>query len=85
MYKHYLEKEGYKLTIYYGKEFLIKIYKVKVIVRRKNNMEKDLKATIGLFIKWAKEKDVKDSFVNYIYWKDNIYLKRRELKNIKNL
>ena len=76
VYKHYLEKEGYKLTIYYGKEFLIKIYKVKVIVRRKNNMEKDLKATIGLFIKWAKEKDVKDSFVNYIYWKDNIYLKR---------
>ena len=49
------------------------------------NMEKDLKATIALFIKWAKEKDVKDSFVNYIYWKDNIYLKRRELKNIKNL
>ena len=48
-------------------------------------MEKDLKATIGLFIKWAKKKDVKDSFVNYIYWKDNIYLKRRELKNIKNL
>ena len=48
-------------------------------------MEKDLKATIGLFIKWAKEKDVKDSFVNYIYWKDNIYLKRGKLKNIKNL
>ena len=48
-------------------------------------MEKDLKSTIGLFIKWAKEKDVKDSFVNYIYWKDNIYLKRRELKNIKKL
>ena len=24
VYKHYLEKEGYKLTIYYGKEFLIK-------------------------------------------------------------
>ena len=42
------------------------MYKVKVIMRRKNNMEKDLKATIGLFIKWAKEKDVKDSFVNYI-------------------
>ena len=38
-------------------------------------MEKDLKATIGLFIKWAMEKGVKDSFVNYIYWKDNIYLK----------
>ena len=48
-------------------------------------MEKDLKSTIGLFIKWAKEKGVKDSFVNYIYWKDNIYLKPRELKNIKNL
>ena len=48
-------------------------------------MEKDLKSIIGLFIKWAKEKGVKDSFVNYIYWKDNIYLKRRELKNIKNL
>ena len=48
-------------------------------------MEKNLKATISLFIKWAKEKGVKDSFVNYIYWKDNIYLKRRELKNIKNL
>ena len=47
-------------------------------------MEKDLKSTIGLFIKWAKEKGVKDSFVNYIYWKDNIYLKRGELKNIKN-
>ena len=54
-------------------------------------MEKDLKSTIGLFIKWAKEKDVKDSFVNYIYWKDNIYLKRWEfkkykiiIKNIKN-
>ena len=30
-------------------------------------MEKNLKATIGLFIKWAKEKGVKDSFVNYIY------------------
>ena len=30
-------------------------------------MEKDLKATIGLFIKWAKGKGVKDSFVNYIY------------------
>ena len=39
-------------------------------------MEKDLKATIGLFIKKEKKKDVKDSFVNYIYWKDNIYLKR---------
>ena len=39
-------------------------------------MEKNLKATIGLFIKWANEKGVKDSFVNYIYWKDNIYLKR---------
>ena len=48
-------------------------------------MEKYLKVTIGLFIKWAKEKGVKDSFVNYIYWKDNIYLKQRELKNIKNL
>ena len=24
VYKHYLEKEAYKLTIYYGKEFLIK-------------------------------------------------------------
>ena len=48
-------------------------------------MEKDLKVTIGLFIKQTKEKDVKDSFVNYIYWKDNIYLKQRELKNIKNL
>ena len=46
-------------------------------------MEKDLKATIGLFIKWAKEKDVKDSFVNYIYWKDNIYLKRWEFKKYK--
>ena len=45
-------------------------------MRRKNNMEKDLKATIALFIKWAKEKGVKNSFVNYIYWKDNIYLKR---------
>ena len=39
-------------------------------------MEKDLKSTISLFIKREKEKDVKDSFVNYIYWKDNIYLKR---------
>ena len=48
-------------------------------------MEKDLKATIGLFVKWAKEKGVKDSFVNYIYWKDNIYLKWGKLKNIKNL
>ena len=48
-------------------------------------MEGNLKETIGLFIKWAKEKGVKNSFVNYIYWKDNIYLKRRELKNIKNL
>ena len=48
-------------------------------------MEKYLKVTIGLFIKWAKEKGVKDSFTNYIYWKDNIYLKRGELKNIKNL
>ena len=46
-------------------------------------MEGNLKATIGLFIKWTKEKGVKDSFVNYIYWKDNIYLKRWELKNIK--
>ena len=46
-------------------------------------MEKDLKATIGLFIKWAKEKGVKDSFVNYIYWKDNIYLKWWELKKYK--
>ena len=54
-------------------------------MRRKDNMEKDLKSTIGLFIKWAKEKDVKDSFINYIYQKDNIYLKRGELKNIKNL
>ena len=47
-------------------------------------MEKDLKATICLFIKWAKEKDVKDSFVNYIYWKDNVYLKRGKLKIKKN-
>ena len=39
-------------------------------------MNKNLTATIGLFIKWAKEKGMKDSFVNYIYWKDNIYLKR---------
>ena len=46
-------------------------------------MEKDLKATIGLFIKWAKEKGVKDSFVNYIYWKDNIYLKQWEFKKYK--
>ena len=46
-------------------------------------MEKDLKATIGLFIKWAKEKGVKDSFVNYIYWKDNIYLKWWEFKKYK--
>ena len=29
-------------------------------------MEKDLKATIGLFIKWAKEKGVKDSLIIYI-------------------
>ena len=43
-------------------------------------MEKDLKSTIGLFIKRAKEKGVKDSFVNYIYWKDNVYLKRGKLK-----
>ena len=43
-------------------------------------MEGNLKATIGLFIKQAKEKGVKDSFVNYIYWKDNIYLKRGKLK-----
>ena len=46
-------------------------------------MEKYLKVTIGLFIKWAKEKGVKDSFVNYKYWKDKIYLKQRELKKYK--
>ena len=43
-------------------------------------MEGNLKSTIGLFIKWAKGKGVKDSFVNYIYWKDNVYLKRGKLK-----
>ena len=40
---------------------------------------------LDFFDETVSNKEVKDSFVNYIYWKDNIYLKRRELKNIKNL
>ena len=65
----------------YGRNNLFKFLREQGILNRKNEPYR-IFIDKGLFeIKESKyivdkEKGVKDSFVNYIYWKDNIYLKR---------
>ena len=43
-------------------------------------MEKDLIMQIKKFQKWAKSHRHKDTFNNYMWYKENIFIKRGELK-----
>ena len=43
-------------------------------------MEKDLIAQIKKFQKWAKAHGHKDTFNNYMWYKENFFIKRGELK-----
>ena len=43
-------------------------------------MEKDLIAQIKKFQKWAESRGHKDTFNNYMWYKENVLIKRGELK-----
>ena len=49
-------------------------------MRSMKNMEKDLIMQIKKFQKWAESHGHKDTFNNYMWYKENIFIKRGELK-----
>ena len=48
-------------------------------MRSRNNMEKDLIMQIKKFQKWAESRGHKDTFNNYMWYKENVLIKRGEL------
>ena len=48
-------------------------------MRSRNNMEKDLIMQIKKFQKWSEEHGHKDTFNNYMWYKENVLIKRGEL------
>lgn len=40
-------------------------------------MERSEIVLVEMFNKWCKNKKVKNTFVNYIWWKDNVLNKKR--------
>ena len=57
----------------------IQIKVKRVIMRSMNNMGKELVEQIKKFQKWSEEHGHKDTFNNYMWYKENILIKRGEL------
>ena len=51
-------------------------------MRSRNNMEKDLIMQIKKFQKWSEAHGHKDTFNNYMWYKENILIKRGELSQL---
>ena len=51
-------------------------------MRSMKNMEKDLIMQIKKFQKWSEEHGHKDTFNNYMWYKENIIIKRGELSKL---